>query len=84
MATLRDIEGISEEWEQITTVRERVRATNGLFFEKVQGRNLDINIVGAEYHTDVLMPLLRRLVHPETKEVGMCSVPALEVECPVS
>ena len=81
MSTFRDVEGISEECEQIASIRERVRATDGLFMNSVQGRNLDINIVGAEYHDHVLMPLLRRLVHPETKEVGMCSVPALELEC---
>ena len=46
MSTFRDVEGISEEWEQIASIRERVRATDGLFMNSVQGRNLDINIVG--------------------------------------
>ena len=81
MATFRDIEGIADQWEEIASIRERVRSTNSLFMESVGGRNLDINIVGAEYHADVLMPLLRKLVHPETKEVGMCAVPDLETEC---
>ena len=80
MATNVDIEGLASDWESSSSVRSFVRTNHLLFPEELDGRRLDVNISGAEKCVDILIPLLKKLVDPETLEVGMCSIPALETE----
>ena len=53
----------------------------GVLFENfVGGKKLEVNIQGAEYHAEILLPVLKKLVDPESGDVGMCGIPALEKE----
>lgn len=80
MATNVDIEGLASDWESSKAVRSFVRTNHSLFPEELDGQRLDVNISGAEKCVDMLIPLLKKLVDPETFEVGMCSIPDLEAE----
>lgn len=80
MATNVSLEGLAAEWEQVRAIRDRVREHRGIFEESVGGKKLEANTTGAAYHVDVLLPLLKMLVNPESGDVGMCSIPSLEAE----
>lgn len=75
-----DITDVHAEWEKIQSIRDRYRAEKGLFLENVRGLPLDINIVCACQHSDVLKPLLHRIKNPDGGEIGMCTIPDLETE----
>ena len=80
MATSAVLEGLAEEWERDLAIRDRLRFSNSLFPAQNGGKALEVNIRGAEQHVDVLIPLLKKLVNPETLAIGMCSIPCLEKE----
>lgn len=77
------VDGLSWEWEASGTTRARVRDHFKLFHDP-NSDNLKINIANAEKHVDVLFPLVSKLVDKDTLEVGMVSIPSLEVQCLVS
>lgn len=80
---MANVDGLSWEWEASGTTRARVRDHFKLFHDP-KTDNLKINIANAEKHVDVLLPLVSKLVDEGTQEVGMCSIPSLEVQCLVS
>lgn len=80
MAANVELEGLAAEWEQVRSIRDRIREHRGIFDESVAGKKLEANITGAAYHVDVLIPVLKMLVNSETGDVGMCSIPSLEAE----
>ena len=80
MATNMDILGVAAEWEAIRSIRDRVRDRGVLFEDFVGGKKMECNIHGAEYHAEILLPVLKKLVDPESGDVGMCGIPALEKE----
>lgn len=80
MATNVDIEGLANDWDSVQAIRDRMRRSRTLFLDTVNGTKLEVNIKGAEAHSDVLTPLLKKLVDSEAGSIGMCSIPALEAE----
>ena len=74
MATNVDVSGLHLDWEAVTSLRARVRDQKKLFV----GGNATINMKTAEVNTDVLIPLLKKLVGDSG--VGMAGIPALELE----
>ena len=80
MATNAVLVGLADEWEGTLAVRERLRVSKALFPAQSGGKALEANIRGAEQHVDVLIPLLKKLVNPETLDIGMCAIPCLERE----
>ena len=78
MATNAVLDGLAEEWEGTLAVRERLRVSKALFATSIGGKALEANIRGAEQHVDVLIPLLKKLVDPESLSISMCSIPLLE------
>lgn len=76
-----DITDVHAEWEQVQSIRDRYRVEKGLFLENVRGNPLDINIMCASHHSDVLKPLLYRIQNRDGGEIGMCTIPDLETEC---
>ena len=50
-----------------------------LALDTVDGKKLECNVKCVAAHSDVLLPLLGRLLN-EDGSIGMCSIPALEVE----
>ena len=75
MATNMDILGVAAEWEAIRSIRDRVRDRGVLFEDFVGGKKMECNIHGAEYHAEILLPVLKKLVDPESGDVGMCGIP---------
>ena len=73
------VEGVAVEWEADATLRSRMRETGSLFLDTVDGKKLECNIKCIAAHSDVVLPVLQRLVN-EDGSIGMCSIPALEVE----
>ena len=80
MATNMNIDAVASEWEGTRSIRERVRDRGVLFEDFVGGKKLEVNIHGAEYHAEILLPVLKKLADPESGEIGMCGIPALEKE----
>ena len=74
-----DVEGLAIQWEANSVLRSRMRDSGSLFLDKVDGRNLEVNAKCTVAHSDVLLPLLERLVGADGS-IGMCSIPALEVQ----
>ena len=73
-----ELHGLADEWERDTTIRARLRDSGVLFVEESEGTRLATNIRGAERHAEVLLPLLPRLRRGD--DIGMCTIPQLEVE----
>ena len=75
-----DLDGLAVQWEASRDLRNRFREHHSLFDHTIGSKSLDVNIVGAEHHVDVLLPLVKKLHNTETGETGMCTIPALEQE----
>ena len=82
MSNQLDLSGLAEEWESALEIRNHVRDQGSLFLSTIDGKQLEVNIKGAEKHVEVLTPLLKRMVNGTDESVGMVSVPLLEIELP--
>lgn len=75
-----DLDGLAVQWESSRDLRNRFREHHSLFDHTIGSKSLDVNIVCAEHHVDVLLPLVKKLHNKESGETGMCTIPALEQE----
>lgn len=73
------LKGVCAEWDGDATVRERVRIHHRLFIKAPLQEKPRANVDCAEVNFASLKPLVRRLKDSKGN-VGMLSVPAIEVE----
>ena len=74
-----NVDGIAEEWEANTHVREFVRANRSLFAPAIRCSLPLCNVRCGEQNLEQLLPLAKRLRMPND-EVGQIMVPQVQKE----